>query len=255
MNRFFRHTVCTLVVLLGTIPAVAAQPADSLLTRGIDLLHRGTTQGDEGNVQHARALFERATADDAHKALSLYYVGLASYRLTDLVDDEDRSEAYMDDAKEQLERVLEMRPDWAEADILLSGIYGRLASRGMISGMRYGRKANSALERAEEVNPNNPRLLLMRGISLYNTPSTWGGDKEEAVIRLQEAIARFEATSPDGPLQPDWGHADAYAWLGIAHAKADRHDEARTAFENALDVRPGYGWIEHVLMPKLAAAE
>lgn len=254
MNRLPRLSVFLLATLLWVAPA-AAQPADSLLARGLDLLHRGATQGDAGTVQQARALFERATASDARRALSHYYVGLASYRLIDLVDDEDRSEDYMDDAKEQVERAVEIRSGWAEANILLSGIYGRLASRGMISGMRYGPKANNALERAKEVDPKNPRLLLMEGISLYNTPSTWGGDKEEAVARLQEAIARFEATSPDGPLQPDWGHADAYAWLGIAHAKADRRDDARTAFENALDVRPGYGWIERVLMPKLASAD
>ena len=98
-------------------------------------------------------------------------------------------------------------------------------------------------------------MLLAQGISLYNTPRMWGGDTGEAITRLKEATRRFADTSTTEPLQPNWGHADAYAWLGIAHANDSRTREARAASENALDVRPGYGWVQHVLMPKLATVE
>jgi tetratricopeptide (TPR) repeat protein len=232
-----------------------AQPADSLLLRGKELLSEGVTAGNGSTVARARSLFERATDAGARAALSRYYLGLASYRLVDLVADEDRGADFMEDAQAQLETVLDLRPEWAEADALLSGIYGRKAERGMLSGMRYGPKANQALTRAKERAPNNPRVLLMEGIGLYNTPSMWGGDKAKAVEHLREAITRFEEASPDDPLQPDWGHADAYAWLGIAHADANRTDAARAAFQNALHVRPGYVWVERVLMPELASAD
>jgi GH35 family endo-1,4-beta-xylanase len=95
----------------------------------------------------------------------------------------------------------------------------------------------------------------MDAISLYNKPGMFGGDKEKAVERLQEAIRQFEderSTAASGDsLAPHWGHADAYVWLGIAHMKADRPDAARTAFQNALNVRPNYAWVTEVLMPKL----
>ena len=241
--------------LAAAAQPVDAQPVDSLLTQGISQLTDGATRGHAPTVQQARALFERASASDARPALSHYYTALASYRLIDLVDDEDRSDDYMDDAQTHLEAALDHRSGWAEANALLSLVYGRKAAGGMISGMRYGPKASNAIDRAQDAAPNNPRVLLAQGISLYNTPSMWGGDTEEAITRLQEATTRFANTSPTDPLQPNWGHADAYAWLGIAHANEDRPREARTAFENALDVRPGYGWVEHVLMPKLATAE
>lgn len=241
--------------LAAAAQPVDAQPVDSLLTQGISQLTDGATRGHAPTVQQARALFERASASDVRPALSHYYTALASYRLIDLVDDEDRSDVYMDDAQTHLEAALDHRSGWAEANALLALVYGRKAAGGMISGMRYGPKANGAMGRAREAAPNNPRVLLAQGISLYNTPSMWGGDTDEAIARLQEAINRFANTSPTDPLQPNWGHADAYAWLGIAHANDNRPREARTAFENALDIRPGYGWVEHVLMPKLATAE
>ena len=32
---------------------------------------------------------------------------------------------------------------------------------------------------------------------------------------------------------------------------AERYDQARTAFEKALDVNPDYGWVKYVLLPEL----
>jgi tetratricopeptide (TPR) repeat protein len=32
---------------------------------------------------------------------------------------------------------------------------------------------------------------------------------------------------------------------------AERYDQARTAFEAALDINPDYGWVKSVLLPRL----
>lgn len=256
-QRLAARAVCLLALLFGcllTAQTATAQSADTLLADGHAVLDRGVTRGDAAALQRARSLFERATGAEEHAALAHYYVALSSYRLIDLVQDEDRSDAYMDDAQKHLERALEVRPGWAEAEALLASVYGRKAGGGMFSGMRYGPKASSAMERAIESAPNNPRVLLTEAISLYNKPGMFGGDKEKAVARLNEAIARFEAAPPADPLQPGWGHAEAYAWLGIAHARADRRAEARAAFEMALEVRPGYAWVQQVLMPEMLAS-
>ncbi|MCS3785375.1 tetratricopeptide repeat protein [Salinibacter ruber] len=50
---------------------------------------------------------------------------------------------------------------------------------------------------------------------------------------------------------PSWGHAEAHAWVGVAHMEAERYDPARTAFETALDLNPDYGWVRSVLLPRL----
>jgi tetratricopeptide (TPR) repeat protein len=103
--------------------------------------------------------------------------------------------------------------------------------------------------------PENPRVLLLDAISLYNTPERWGGDKDKAIEQLHAALDQFEDAAPSDPLAPQWGHADAYAWLGIAHLEAGRHAQARKALQQALDTRPGYAWVETVLLPKVASAQ
>nr|WP_279311490.1 tetratricopeptide repeat protein [Salinibacter ruber] len=50
---------------------------------------------------------------------------------------------------------------------------------------------------------------------------------------------------------PSWGHAEAHAWVGVAHMEAERYDPARTAFKTALDLNPDYGWVRSVLLPRL----
>lgn len=242
--------------------SASAQPVDSLLARGTTLLDQGTTHGDAAALQQARSLFQRATASDTLTAYSHYYLALADYRLID-VSGEDQRATYMDDAAKHLEKALDLRDEWPEANALFSLVYGRMAGQGMLSGMRYGPKASSSLDAAKEAAPGNPRVLLAEGISLINRPSMWGGDKDLGLKRLQEAVRKFEQATPAPPetttstsnsLEPTWGHAEAYAWIGITHAKADRYDEARAALQNALSVRPNYAWVEKVLMPKFASA-
>lgn len=252
-------SLLTLLLLTLAPSATSAQPVDSLLARGTDLLEEGTTHGDPATLQQARSLFQRATASDTLAAFSHYYIGLADYRLID-VSGEDQQETYMDDAAKHLEKALELRARWAEANALLALVYGRKAGQGMLSGMRYGPRADNRLEAAKAADADNPRVLIAEGISLINKPSMWGGDKDLGLKRLQEAIREFEenATASDTAsksLEPGWGHAEAYAWIGITHASADRFDPARNAFQSALSVRPEYAWVENVLMPKLAAAE
>jgi tetratricopeptide (TPR) repeat protein len=239
------------LLLLGA-PALA-QPADSLLLRGKTLLDRGVTQGDAEALRQARALFERAAGGGA-PALGHYYVGLADYEIVNAAgDDRAAQEQYLSDATEHLQKALEHRADWAEAYALLSAVYGRRAAGGMRAGMRYGPPSSEAMQRAREIAPDNPRVLLLDAVSLYNKPSAYGGDKAAAVERLKAAIDRFETTTPSDALAPDWGHAQAYVWLGRAHLDAGRPDAARTAFSQALDVRPGYTWVTDVLMPQVSA--
>ena len=253
-----RYTLSLTFLLLGILltAPVHAQSADSLMRQGRQMLDRSVTAGDMDAMQQARATFKRVASASDDATWVHYYIGLANYRVATrfLDSDEDRAEALIDDGIDHLNAAIKAQPESAEARALLSTLYGLKARGGMFSGMRYGPRANGAIERAQQLAPDNPRVLLLNAVSLLNKPSRWGGDREGAITALNRAIQQFEAAAPsDDALQPQWGHAEAYAWLGIAHMKADRPEQARDAFEQALAVRPGYAWVESVLMPQLAA--
>jgi len=242
-----------LTVFLPPAAQSSTLPADSLIRLGKNQLDRGMKKGDPTALRAARSSFERAAQRDTLGVLSHYYAGLASYRLVDYTDEED---AALDATIDYLKTATEQRPNWPEAHALLAAAYGRKAAGGMLSGMRYGPKSDDALGHARELAPDNPRVVLIGAIALFQKPSVFGGDKEEAVQKMKKASRLFaERPALDDPLTPSWGHARTYAWLGIAHMKADRFDQARTAFEKALSLRPNLHWVQEVLMPQLDAAQ
>ena len=72
----------------------------------------------------------------------------------------------------------------------------------------YGVEASSALQKGLELDPNNPRLYYLRGMSLFNTPPEFGGGKDKAKPLFEKAIALFKAEKPK-PLYPHWGQKQA----------------------------------------------
>lgn len=183
-----------------------------------------------------------------------YYSGLAHYRIYTMFDElgEDRKEMHLDEAQKMLENAIELQPEFPDAHALLASVYGMKAT-GIFSGMRYGPKSESAMEKAVEQGPNNPRVRMLNGIGLLNKPSMWGGSVTGAIDELNAASDLFETTQPDEEFMPDWGHAECYAWLGQAYENNDQPEMAMEAYKQALEIDPNYGWVKYNLLPALAS--
>lgn len=68
----------------------------------------------------------------------------------------------------------------------------------------YGQEAATALQKGMQMDPNNPRLYYLQGMSLYNTPEQYGGGKDKAKPVFQKAVDLFK-TEEKKPLYPYWG--------------------------------------------------
>ena len=259
-------TVCLLPIALvacGTSTPIASASAggptfttaatDSLVRRAKTLIRDATNHGSVDSLKQARALAERATNGSAHRALAHYYVGLADYRMLNQFaeDAEKHRERVLKDAISHLKRATEIDAEMADAWALLTGCYGQMMGMHPMRSMSLGPKANEAMKKAKTLAPKNPRVWIISGTQDYFTPSMFGGDKERAFEKFKKAARLAEQETVKDPLKPNWGHADAYAWIGIAHMNEERYDQAKAAFENALDVNPDYGWVKSVLLPKL----
>lgn len=233
-------------------PTLTTTTTDSLLRQAKSLIREATDKGSIDSLKQARAVAERATNGSENKALAHYYVGLADFRTINLIpeDDEDRREQVIKDAVSHLKRATEADETMGDAWALLSGCYGQMMGMNPMQGMSLGPKSSEALNKAKERSPDNPRVWIVDGTSDFYTPNMFGGDKEQALKKFKKAARLAEQESIDDPLMPSWGHAEAHAWIGIAHMDAERYDQARTAFERALDLNPDYGWVRQVLLPK-----
>ena len=103
--------------------------------------------------------------------------------------------------------------------------------------------------------PDNPRVQYVQATSLLSTPEEWGGDPDRALALLQSAVATFSAGETQSATAPRWGHADAAAWLAMAHLMRGEVAPARTALETAERLDPRSSFVQMKLKPRLAQLE
>lgn len=265
MPRFpFRSSILLVAMLLacgaGPFPSLASFKAptdtidvDSLLHRAKTGIEEGSDRGSIDSLKQARAWAVQATGDTARQALAHYYAALADYRIANQLSDdaEDKRESHLKDAIRHLKQATTTDAQMADAWALLAGCYGQMMGLNPMRGMTLGSDADEAMEQAKELAPKNPRVWIIDGTSDFFAPSMFGGDKERALRKFKNAARLAEQESIDDPLAPDWGHAEAYAWTGLAHMEAERYEKARTAFEKALALDSDFGWVKYGLLPRL----
>ena len=211
--------------------------------------------GDLNRLTSAAAMLDRVLIVTPNDPLLLYYRSLALYRSATLytgLKKETEAKRALDEADLLLEQATAKSPT-ADALALRSSVMGLMIglSGNPLSGMTLGPKSSTLLDRAKELEPKNPRVWLIGGMSAMFTPKMFGGGTDKAEQDLRKAIALFETDRPVAPT-PSWGRADAYIWLGQALQKEEKIEDARAAYQKALEIQPGYQWVQRVLLPSLS---
>jgi tetratricopeptide (TPR) repeat protein len=252
MNRVSCLAVL-LVLIFGAIPETR-QASLSDLPAITGPLEEAVLGDDATGIRRARTDLLRLLAaipSSDRTPLVQYAIAYAGWRLsTNPAASGRERDDLLDDAEERLKTAVKLDPKFAEGYALLSGVYGLKIAFSPISGMLLGPRSGSAIDRAEALEPDNPRVLLSRGIGKFNTPAMFGGSIKDAETYLQRAIDRLAVESPARPF-PAWGRFDAHAWLGQVYAKRGDKAAAREEYRLALKVAPKSGWVQFVLLPAL----
>jgi len=260
----WRSLACATAILTATVSALGAQASPSLTgtAKWADSASReieaANATGDLARLENAAALLDRALTVTPNDHLLLYYRSVALYRMGGQYTGRKRN----DDAKKALEEAdrlleqVEKKAPTADVLALRGGVIGQLIglSGNPLAGMTMGPKASGLVDRAMELEPTNPRVWLIRGMSAMFTPKMFGGGTDKAARDLRKAIELFQAEHPVAPA-PSWGHPDAYIWLGQALQKDDKIDEARAAYQKALELQPENMWVQQVLLPSLSKSQ
>ncbi|MBL8961656.1 MAG: tetratricopeptide repeat protein [Gemmatimonadetes bacterium] len=244
-----------LTFALWTAPVGAQAPgstrwADSLGT----LIEGAMARGDGAAFDQAIALADRVLTVTPTDGAILHYKGYALYRkatvLVNSANRPDDAKPLLEEAAALLARSAAVLP-WPETPALHASVLGQqIALGGMMTGMRLGGKADDLFADAIRLGPDNPRVLLLRGISALYKPKMFGGGSDKALADFTRAVALFAKQAP-APGTPRWGTVEAYAWLGQAHAAEKEVEAARAAYTRALELDPNYGWVKHQLLPAL----
>ncbi|WP_312174672.1 hypothetical protein [Chryseobacterium sp.] len=165
--------------------------------------------------------FDRIGKKETNQWQPSYYAALAylqkgrmqmqSGKMSELSINADIADKYLDQAEAIAGK------DNSEIHLLRKMAYSlkmmeNPAERYMTDGM----KAMEELKKAETLDPNNPRVALIKAEDTYFTPEQYGGSKEKGIEQFKTALEKFNAFKPKTAFDPNWGKAEAEYFLSGA---------------------------------------
>jgi len=169
---------------------------------------------------------------EAQYRAALVYSYLAEVQIE--MHDRKAGRASAEQGIKAAERAVSLKPDNAEYYRVLGTLYGQ-GITDVMSGLSYGPKAKSAINKAVEKAPKSAAMYVARGVGNYYLPAQLGGGAQAAIPDFQKAI------------ELDPKNAEAYLWLGLSLRKEKREDEARKAFAKSLELNPQRVWTKQQL--------
>lgn len=158
------------------------------------------------NFQQAANTFERISMTETDEWLPLYYAAYSFIVMSYMDQDADKIDPYLDKAQQFLDKAFKIAPNESELFALQAFLYpGRITVDPMARGMEYMPKMNAAIDKAIELNPENPRSYYLRAITLLNMPEQFGGGAEVARPLFETAKEKFDKFEPASTIHPDWG--------------------------------------------------
>lgn len=126
----------------------------------------------------------------------------------------DQLDAIAAEAQKSLDKAAELSKDNAELSILQKMIHNlkmmvdpqsRFMSESMLGA--------EAIGKAEKLDPENPRITLLRAEDTYYTPEQFGGSKAKGLELFQKSLDQFKVYPPKSDLDPNWGQGEAEYFL------------------------------------------
>ena len=226
--------------------------SEAPFVEGKELLQQAIDSSNPDQLYEAQKLFNRARQDDHHEEFALYYLALCEYRRASLFATTPGEQAEcINRTIEHLKGAIELEDNFSDAHALLASAYGQKLGLKPHLGMALGPETKRVLEKSKRLDGNNPRVVLIDGMSDYYTPAVFGGDKQRAISKMEHALELFAKEEIRDALQPSWGYDEACAQLGIMRQEAGDIEGAREAFVKALEANPNNGWVKFQLLPGL----
>ena len=188
--------------------SIQAQSAkyEKAMKQGLEQLN--TAQSIE-DFQQAANHFERITSVEETQWLPAYYFAYSHMMMATLNMQEQQMstcQAHLDQAQAILDKTMKIAPDESELFALQGFIYqGRIWEDPQSKGAQFSPLSHEVLDKAIQLDPENPRAYYLKGQVVFYTPEFWGGGAENALPLLEKALEKFNAAKAENGLSPVWG--------------------------------------------------
>ena len=79
-----------------------------------------------------------------------------------------------------------------------------------------GQAAQVALNEAQKLDPENPRITILEAEDLYYTPEQFGGSKSKGIELFKKALEQFKTYKIKSSVDPNWGQGEANYFISQA---------------------------------------
>jgi len=182
------------------------------------------TTRDPVALQELANGFERIAMAEKNEWLPFYYAALANvnmgYSMMDnaMSGDASKIDPVADKAEALLNQAEALKKENSELYVVKKMINSlRMIVDPQNRFMQYGPLAQQALDKAKQLNPDNPRIYILEGQDKFFTPAEYGGSKTEAKKLFETALQKFEIYKLENPLEPNWGRGMTQYFLAEAN--------------------------------------
>jgi tetratricopeptide (TPR) repeat protein len=197
-------TLSFTLVLLFCINSVFANEAyEKAMSQSMEKLFQAKTIPE---YVEAANQFERISNIEKTEWLPLYYASFAYIMISFQETENAKKDQNLDQAQKYLDQAMAIDPNESELYMLQGFLYpSRIAIDPMNRGVSLMPEMNKSLDKALELNPDNPRVYYLRATMTFHMPETYGGGAAKALPMYRIAKEKFEIFKPKSSLSPNWG--------------------------------------------------
>jgi tetratricopeptide (TPR) repeat protein len=243
------------MILLGVLWAASlpllsranTATAQSLILEGIQQMDLAYNLWQAEAFQAATETFKRAAEADPQNDMADYWQGaalfyLASYYLHAREQDKNirQGESTVDEGIQVLTRAIGKNPAFSESYALRGVLRGMKIKLNTWAVFSHGPAVQSDRDQALKLNPDNPRVHYLTGVSLWMSPEIFGGGAKQALGHFLKAEELFavEASREKSLLDPRWGYGTCLSFIGDVYAKQGEWQLAYKYYQKTLMLNP-----------------
>ena len=219
------------LVLFFALAVLGAALDDSEILKARDNQDRAALEKIAAESRAAADKLPNDAAAQYRFALAESYAAEVAIEQHDKAAAKNAAQAGMDAAN----KAVGLKPDSAEYQRILGTLCGQMVSSSSLAGLKYGKCALDAVNKAIELDPKSSMAYLSHGVGNYYLPQAFGGGIDLAIKDFRKAI------------DLNAKNADAWLWLGVALRKANQPAEAEKAFTQSLQINPNRVWARQQL--------
>jgi len=174
------------------------------------------------NWQDLANSFERIGEAEKEQWLPYYYAALSRVMMGYMISNgqtggfADKTDPEADKAEELLNKAMALTKENSEIWCVKKMIATlRMTADPMTRFQTYGMAASDALQKAKQLDPQNPRVYLLEGQDKFYTPEQFGGSKTEAKLLFEESVKKHESFKSVSSIHPSWGLGQAKYFLSL----------------------------------------